>query len=153
VRPDRRDGRGRWLSGAGGDGGFQGFGVDAEGLWVDLDEDGFEPEQGYDFGGGDIGKGGGNDFVAGLQVEGHHGYLQGIGAVGAGDDMPGPGVGGEGGGELVTAGPLINATLSSTSEMAESTSLFIFVYCCFRSTIWMGRIICSYLVYNPPPAD
>ena len=57
--------------------------VQCKGVGVYVHEDWSKAQQGYDFGRRHVGKGGRNDFVSGLEAQGHKGDLQGVGPVGA----------------------------------------------------------------------
>jgi hypothetical protein len=74
VEADRHDG-----AGPGGDRDFDLAGVDIAGVRFDIDEDRRGAEQGDDFGGGDEGERGGDDFVTRLDIEGHQGNQQRLG--------------------------------------------------------------------------
>jgi len=71
--------------GFGGDGGFDFVGIEVEGLGVDVDEDGSGADHLDDVGGGDEGEGGGDDLVAGADVQGEEAAVEAGGAGGDGD--------------------------------------------------------------------
>jgi len=62
---------------------------------VNVHVHGFGTQQRHGFGGGYVGKAGGDDLVAGAYTQRHLGDLQRIGAVGHGDAVLGTGVGAE----------------------------------------------------------
>ncbi len=62
------------------------------GARVNVHVHGFGAEQGHGFGGGNVGKAGGDDFVARAYAQRHLGNLQGVCAVGHGDAVFGAGV-------------------------------------------------------------
>ena len=64
-------------------------GVHIECLGIDIHHDGRQPQQLDHFNRGDVSKRRGDDLVSRLEAQGHEGGLQGIGAVGARDDMNG----------------------------------------------------------------
>lgn len=63
VNAYRHDG-----AGARSDGGFEFFRVHIEGVWLDIDKDGFGPQQGDDFGCGNPGIRDSDNFVSGVDV-------------------------------------------------------------------------------------
>ena len=75
--------------GSRGDMGFDEFCGDVEGMWIHVGHDGDEAQESDDFRGCDVGECGYDDFVAGFEAECHHGDLEGVGTVGAGDDVGG----------------------------------------------------------------
>ena len=70
-----------------GDGGFDEVGVDVEGVFDDVDEDGYGPELDHGFDGCDEGEGGGDDFVPGADAAGLHGDAEGVGSAVDGDGV------------------------------------------------------------------
>lgn len=71
--------------GPGGDGGFEQGRVQVEGAGVNVHVHRLGPQQGHGLGRGDVGKAGGDDFVAWANAQRHLGNLQCVGAVGHGD--------------------------------------------------------------------
>ena len=69
------------------DGFFQCLDVNVKGARFHIHQDRGEFQQGYHLHRGHKSEGYGNDLIVGLQAEGHHGHLQRVGAVGAGDHM------------------------------------------------------------------
>lgn len=67
-------------------------GVDVAGIRLDVHEDGFGAKQHDHFRSGDKSKGGGDDFVTGLDAHGHQADQQGLGATGHGNAMLGAGI-------------------------------------------------------------
>lgn len=78
--------------GSRGDGGFEQGGVEVVAAWAHIYIHGFGAQQGHGFGGGNVGKAGGDDFVARAYAQRHLGNLQGVCAVGHGDAVFGAGV-------------------------------------------------------------
>ena len=79
--------------GARSDGRFYDFGSHIEGVRVHVHHHRAKAQQCNDLSRSHIGESGHDDFVAGFEVQSHEGYLEGVGAVGAGDDVPGAEVG------------------------------------------------------------
>lgn len=90
VQADRDDG-----FGSRGDGGFKQSRVQVVGARVNIDIHRLGAQQGDGFGGGDVSKAGGDDFIAGPNAQRHLGDLQRVGAVGYGDAVFGAGEGGQ----------------------------------------------------------
>lgn len=90
VQADGNDGLGTR-----GDGRFQQGRVQVVGAGVNVHIHRLGAQQGHGFGGGNVGKAGGDDFVARANAQGHLGNLQRIGAVGHGNAVLGAGIGAE----------------------------------------------------------
>lgn len=90
VQADGHDGFGAW-----GDSGFEQGRVQVVGAGIDVHIHRFGTQQGHGLGRGNVGKAGGDDFVARANAQRHLGNLQRVGAVGHGDAVLGAGVGGQ----------------------------------------------------------
>jgi hypothetical protein len=90
VQADGDDGLG-----TGGDGGFQQGRVQVVGAGINVHIHRLGAQQGHGFGGGNVGKAGGDDFIARANAQRHLGNLQRIGTVGHGDAVLGAGIGAE----------------------------------------------------------
>ena len=90
VKADRDDG-----FGTRGNGSFELGRVEVVGAWVNVDIHRLGTQQGDCFGGGNVGKAGGNNFTARANAQCHLGNLQCVGAVGHGNAVFGSGVGGQ----------------------------------------------------------
>ncbi len=75
--------------GAGGDGGFHQGARDVEGFGVQVDEHRSGPQAGHDARGGEEGEGGEDHLVPVLDVQGHEGHQEGVGAAGHAHGVPG----------------------------------------------------------------
>ena len=90
VQADRDDGAGSRR-----DGGFELGRIKVVSARVNIDIHRLGAQQGHGFGGGNVGKAGGDDFIAGANAQCHLGDLQGVGAIGHGNAVPGAGEGGQ----------------------------------------------------------
>lgn len=77
------------------DGGFEQSRVEGVRAGAHINIHGLGPQQGHGFGGGNVGKARGDDFVARTYAQRHLDDLQGVGAVGHGDAVLGAGIGGQ----------------------------------------------------------
>jgi hypothetical protein len=82
-------------AGAGRDAAGDFGGIEAEGAGMDVGEDDLRAALVDALGGGDVGEGRGDDFVAGADVEGAEGEGEGVGAGVDADAVAGAGVGGD----------------------------------------------------------
>lgn len=73
--------------GSGPYGGLDLLGVQGKGYGVHIHQNGGQPQQGDGLGSSHIGEGSRDQFVPRLEVQGHHGDLQGIRSVGTGNDV------------------------------------------------------------------